>query len=92
MQQTKQLPANANVYSCARTLEMGGLVTLARTKFISRAQKPFSAAALLEAARPIFDKQNPVTWDFEHKFSASVANISPNADLVRLLMKHGHLA
>jgi len=54
-QQVKQLLANG----WARNLEIDGLVTLGQTKFILHAQNPFSAAALLEAARLIFDKTKP---------------------------------
>src|SRR2546421_1790754 len=39
-QQVKQLLTNVNVYSCARNLEIDGLVTLGQTKFISHVQNP----------------------------------------------------
>jgi hypothetical protein len=44
-QQIKHLLANANVYSCAQTLEIDGLVTLAGTKFSSFAHKSFCGRA-----------------------------------------------
>jgi hypothetical protein len=94
-QQIKQLLANVNVYSCVRNLEIDGLVTLGRAKIISRAQKPFSAAALWRLLGLYSAKQNQMTWDLEHKFSPCVkylTSVKANTDLVRLLMMHEHLA
>jgi hypothetical protein len=95
-QQIKQLLANVNVDSCARNLEIDGLVTLGQTEFISRAQKHFSAAALLEAARLIFDKTKLGDMGLRAQVLRLcvkyLTSVKANTDPVRLLMKHEHLA
>ena len=94
-QQVKQLIANVNVYSCARNLEIDGLVTLGQTKFISHAQKPFSVAALLKAARLIFDKTKLGDMGLRAQILRLcvkyLTSVKANTDLVRLQMKHEHL-
>jgi hypothetical protein len=74
---------------------MGGLVTLGQAKFISRAQNLLCGRTFWRLLGLYSAKQNLARWDLQHKFSASVkylTSVKANTDLVRLLMKHEHLA
>src|SRR5271156_1951032 len=65
-QQIKQLLANVNVDSCARSLEIDGLVTLPQTKSFHVHKNPSLRPRFWRLLGLYSTKQNQVIWDFEH--------------------------
>ena len=94
--QIRRLLANAKVYGCAKQLEIDGLVTLAKQKFVFEAQNPFRAANFLEAAKIIFEKTKSgdagLRADVVRTCVTHMASVKECSDLDQLLMKHEHLA